>query len=144
LCDFCYDKDNDGYGDPGFPLNTCQADNCPKYYNPDQMDHNNNGIGDLCESGWSCLGDQFGGVVLRLLVHDGMLIAGGEFGSWSGDDANNIAFLDGLTWKQLGSDSLGGVYSLGIYQNQIVASGCRDFPCILPHVFFNLMKTLVI
>jgi hypothetical protein len=27
--DTCTDTDGDGYGDPGFPANTCPLDNCP-------------------------------------------------------------------------------------------------------------------
>ncbi|UCE17258.1 MAG: SMP-30/gluconolactonase/LRE family protein [Gemmatimonadota bacterium] len=36
VCDACMDTDNDGYGDPGYPTNECQEDNCPYVYNPDQ------------------------------------------------------------------------------------------------------------
>jgi PKD repeat protein len=36
LCDTCTDTDGDGYGDPGYPGNTCPEDNCPETYNPDQ------------------------------------------------------------------------------------------------------------
>ena len=36
ICDSCTDADEDGYGDPGFPFNTCEEDNCPDVYNPDQ------------------------------------------------------------------------------------------------------------
>ena len=28
-CDTCTDTDDDGYGNPGFPANTCDEDNCP-------------------------------------------------------------------------------------------------------------------
>jgi hypothetical protein len=38
VCDTCTDTDNDGYGDPGYPVNTCDEDNCPEAYNPDQAD----------------------------------------------------------------------------------------------------------
>lgn len=37
-CDTCMDSDGDGYGDPGYPTNTCQEDNCPAVYNPDQAE----------------------------------------------------------------------------------------------------------
>jgi hypothetical protein len=37
-CDPCIDTDGDGYGDPGYPGNTCDEDNCPIVYNPDQAD----------------------------------------------------------------------------------------------------------
>jgi len=50
-CDTCTDIDGDGYGNPGFPANTCADDNCPFAYNPDQTDSDSNGIGDACDSG---------------------------------------------------------------------------------------------
>jgi hypothetical protein len=48
-CDVCTDTDGDGYGDPGFPANTCEGDNCPSVYNPDQADCDFDEIGDACE-----------------------------------------------------------------------------------------------
>ena len=35
VCDECTDQDGDGYGDPGFPTNTCLEDNCPGFANAD-------------------------------------------------------------------------------------------------------------
>ena len=35
-CDSCTDTDGDGYGDPGYPVNTCDEDNCPHVTNQDQ------------------------------------------------------------------------------------------------------------
>ncbi|MFH1685927.1 MAG: thrombospondin type 3 repeat-containing protein [bacterium] len=49
-CDHCTDTDNDGYGNPGYPTNTCPDDNCPYVFNPDQADSNGDGIGDACEA----------------------------------------------------------------------------------------------
>jgi len=47
-CDPCTDSDHDGFGDPGFPLNTCPTDNCPLVYNPSQADQDGDRIGDAC------------------------------------------------------------------------------------------------
>ncbi len=50
ICDDCTDTDGDGYGDPGFPFNTCGLDNCPPFFNPDQADSNSDGTGDACDA----------------------------------------------------------------------------------------------
>ena len=48
-CDTCTDTDGDGYGDPGYPQNTCPEDNCPDTPNSDQTDTDNDMIGDACD-----------------------------------------------------------------------------------------------
>ncbi|MFH2034977.1 MAG: dockerin type I domain-containing protein [Candidatus Zixiibacteriota bacterium] len=48
ICDECTDTDGDGYGDPGYAVNTCPEDNCPDVYNPDQTDTDGDGVGDAC------------------------------------------------------------------------------------------------
>ena len=50
-CDICTDTDSDGYGNPGFPRNTCARDNCPQTYNPGQEDTDLDGKGDVCDVG---------------------------------------------------------------------------------------------
>ena len=47
--DVCTDSDGDGYGDPGFSLNTCPEDNCPRTHNSDQDDADGDGNGDACD-----------------------------------------------------------------------------------------------
>lgn len=49
VCDECTDTDGDGFGNPGYPANTCALDNCPPMFNPDQADSNSDGIGDACD-----------------------------------------------------------------------------------------------
>jgi len=49
-CDTCTDTDGDGFGNPGFPANTCPLDNCPHVYNPDQTDTDGDGLGDVCDN----------------------------------------------------------------------------------------------
>ena len=56
-CDICTDTDGDGYGNPGFPANTCAVDNCPRDYNPDQVDTNQDGMGDSCQTCCRYVGD---------------------------------------------------------------------------------------
>ena len=48
LCDDCTDIDGDGFGNPGYPVNTCATDNCPSTSNPTQADADHDGTGDAC------------------------------------------------------------------------------------------------
>jgi hypothetical protein len=59
-CDICTDTDGDGFGNPGFPANTCPDDNCPDTYNPDQGDADSDGFGDVCDTCTDTDGDGFG------------------------------------------------------------------------------------
>lgn len=59
-CDLCTDTDGDGYGNPGYPANTCDEDNCPMTYNPDQSDVDNDAVGDSCDTCTDSDGDGYG------------------------------------------------------------------------------------
>jgi hypothetical protein len=48
-CDSCTDTDSDGWGNPGFPANTCALDNCPTAPNPTQSDADSDDMGDVCD-----------------------------------------------------------------------------------------------
>jgi len=49
-CDLCTDTDGDGFGNPGFPANTCATDNCPDVVNLGQEDFEMDGLGDDCDA----------------------------------------------------------------------------------------------
>ncbi len=47
-CDTCVDTDGDGFGDPGYPQNTCPPDDCPTVWNPEQRDSDGDGVAEIC------------------------------------------------------------------------------------------------
>ncbi len=49
-CDPCTDTDGDGFGNPGFPANTCATDGCPFVSNPSQTDTDGDGVPDICDN----------------------------------------------------------------------------------------------
>lgn len=50
LCDSCTDSDGDGFGNPGFPLNTCPLDHCPNLPTATNSDQDADGYGDPCDN----------------------------------------------------------------------------------------------
>ena len=62
--------------------------------------------------------------VLALTVYNGELIAGGNFFTAGGKEANAIARWDGTRWSPLGSGmSGGGVSALTMYNGELIAGG---------------------
>ncbi|MDH4158360.1 MAG: SBBP repeat-containing protein [candidate division Zixibacteria bacterium] len=59
-CDDCTDTDSDGFGNPGYPANTCPEDNCPDFYNPGQEDTDADAVGDNCDTCTDTDGDGYG------------------------------------------------------------------------------------
>ena len=70
VCDDCTDTDGDGYGNPGYPNNTCADDNCPDVSNADQADSDGNGRGDACDFGEAAIPTlgEWGIIILSLLI----------------------------------------------------------------------------
>src|SRR5262249_45681269 len=62
--------------------------------------------------------------VTALVVHDGSLIAGGEFTSLGGVAVSNVARWDGSQWNALGAGLSGGaVRVLRVHAGRLVAGG---------------------
>ncbi len=61
--------------------------------------------------------------VNELAVYNGDLIAGGDFWSAGGTDANFIARWDGTSWSPLGSGMNHFVYALTVYNDELIAGG---------------------
>lgn len=82
---------------------------------------------------WNPLGTGLTGVdqlpgVRALTVYNGELIVGGRFTTAGGTSARNIARWDGLEWRPLGpgmdgTGNYGGVLSLTVHNNVLVAGG---------------------
>lgn len=80
------------------------------------------GVFHLAGDTWQPLGDSVGGIVYRLAVHDGRLIAAGNF---SADPRikNALASWDGSQWSALGAfgdNVLAGI--LGVFQDRLLVA----------------------
>jgi photosystem II stability/assembly factor-like uncharacterized protein len=80
VCDTCTDADGDGYGNPGYPTNTCDPDNCPDVYNPTQADGDGDGTGDACEPVLAHIQDTLTSGCVSLHVDNMGSIANGHSG----------------------------------------------------------------
>ncbi len=76
---------------------------------------------------WNPVGGGMSGgywpVVNALDVHDGLLIAGGQFLEAGGVSAPHIASWDGQTWAPVGEGTDGWIHALGALDGRLVAGG---------------------
>lgn len=90
-CDYCTDTDKDGYGNPGFSLNTCLYDNCPSTANGPALGTCTAGvsIGETCADYRDC---SFSGLC-RFFV---CITPGPTYGNscWEPGDCSIIGFCD--------------------------------------------------
>lgn len=90
---------------------------------------NANGIARWNGTSWQPLGTGVdsapypGPGVYALTVYNGDLIAGGEFTTAGGENANGIARWNGSTWQALGTGTNGFVSALSEYNGALIAGG---------------------
>ncbi|MFH2036474.1 MAG: M12 family metallo-peptidase [Candidatus Zixiibacteriota bacterium] len=113
VCDNCIDTDGDGFGDPGYPTNTCFTDNCPDIYNPDQSDWDADGIGDACDA---CIHDPYDDVDndgfcgdvdnCPHVPNDPQIDTDGD---GIGDACDNCAYADNKFQDDIDNDNVGDI-----------------------------------
>jgi hypothetical protein len=86
-----------------------------------------NGVARWDGSGWHGLGGGIGSgpgtfIVSALAVHDGDLVAGGQFSEADGQPVRNVARWDGSAWHPMGSE-LASVYALAVHDGDLIAGG---------------------
>ena len=72
---------------------------------------------------WTVLGGEFDNQVYELTVHNGRLIAGGNFEAIGGVYANYVVQWDGTQWLPLGSGTNGMVWALASWEGKLIVGG---------------------
>ena len=81
------------------------------------------GISRWSPDGWAQLGDEFNGSVSAVIVHQGDLIAAGQFSHVGGIQAQNIARWDGSSWRALGPGLNTQIQALASHGGELIAAG---------------------
>jgi Protein of unknown function (DUF1566) len=137
VCDNCTDTDDDGFGDPGFPENTCPVDICP---NDPTNDIDNDTI---CGASDNCPFAPNGtdlGMCIKIL--GGMFISVDNPCTDNGDceeeelcemyqlDINENGIGDACEcYADCDNDTQVGLFDLGIIKNEFGNSDCEVIPC---------------
>ncbi|GEM_PF-1394468 len=110
-CDTCTDTDGDGYGNPGYPADTCPVDNCPTTSNPGQADidlPNPVSVWHLDEGVGTTVHDSVG-------THDGTLV---DVPQWVAGHSGSALHFDGVDDCVDTADfDLENNFSIGLWAN---------------------------
>jgi uncharacterized delta-60 repeat protein len=119
VCDTCTDTDGDGYGNPGYPADTCPTDNCPSASNPGQEDADSDGLGNACDNcpsvanpGQEDIDIPSGAVSLWLLDEDTGTSAADSVGTNLGTLTNGPSWVSGHSGSALSFDGVNAYVSV--------------------------------